>query len=338
MPSGANALSSVDHGRILQLHLDGKSYRDIGSRYKVSASVIHCLIQKYNATGSMDRHHGQGRKRKTTAREDTRIVREVKRNRFSSANDIREALNMHHISEGTIRNRIREVESFASYWAIKKPKITERNRLIRLNWAKEHRNWTPEQWEKVLWSDESPYALHYCGRRRVWRRPNERFLQECTIPTVKQEKRINVWGCFAAHGVGRLYMVKGIMVKEDYHRILIHQMRPSAGVLFPDGDFIFQEDNDPKHSSKLCRGYLERVGVNRMTWPSQSPDLNPIESLWSILDNKVKDRQPSTQEELFAVLQEGWNGLDRALLTRLVQSMQRRCVAVIAARGNCTKY
>jgi len=133
-------------------------------------------------------------------------------------------------------------------------------------------------------------------------------------------------------------MVKGIMVKEDYHRILIHQMRPSAGVLFPDGDFIFQEDNDPKHSSKLCRGYLERVGVNRMTWPSQSPDLNPIESLWSILDNKVKDRQPSTQEELFAVLQEGWNGLDRALLTRLVQSMQRRCVAVIAARGNCTKY
>ena len=92
------------------------------------------------------------------------------------------------------------------------------------------------------------------------------------------------------------------------------------------------------NSSKLCRGYLERAGVDRMEWPSQSPDLNPIENLWSILDDTLKDRRPANEEELFEVLSEGWKSIETDLLHILAHSMTRRCQAVIDAKGFATKY
>ena len=75
-----------------------------------------------------------------------------------------------------------------------------------------------------------------------------------------------------------------------------------------------------------------------MKWPSQSPDLNPIKNLWSILDSNLKDRRPQSKAELFQVLQVGWNRLDVDLLRRLVESMPRRIQAVIDANGYMTKY
>lgn len=39
--------------------------------------------------------------------------------------------------------------------ARKKPRITEANRKLRMAWAEEHEFWTPEQWAKILWTDET---------------------------------------------------------------------------------------------------------------------------------------------------------------------------------------
>jgi hypothetical protein len=52
-----------------------------------------------------------------------------------------------------------------------------------------------------------------------------------------------LWGCFAAHGVGHLYRIREIMVKEMFRLILNHEMRASAAVLFSDGRYTFQQDN-----------------------------------------------------------------------------------------------
>uniref|UniRef100_A0A4W5N7G5 Tc1-like transposase DDE domain-containing protein n=1 Tax=Hucho hucho TaxID=62062 RepID=A0A4W5N7G5_9TELE len=52
-----------------------------------------------------------------------------------------------------------------------------------------------------------------------------------------------------------------------------------------------------QHTSGLCKGYLTKDidGVlNQMTWPPQSPDLNPIEMVWDELDRRVKEKQPTS--------------------------------------------
>ena len=129
------------------------------------------------------------------------------------------------------------------------------------------------------------------------------------------------------------------MVKEDYHQILIHHMRPSAARLFPSGQYTFQQqDNDPKHTAHIIRNYFNNQSIDVLDWPAQSADLNPIENLWSILDIKCKNRKPQSEEELFNILQEAWNALTVQELTDLVDSMPRRCAAVIASNGFPTKY
>ena len=75
-----------------------------------------------------------------------------------------------------------------------------------------------------------------------------------------------------------------------------------------------------------------------LEWPSQSPDLNPIENLWSILEDRSKKRKVNTKEELIQELRKEWNSLSEDLLLKLSDSMPRRIQAVLAVKGWMTKY
>lgn len=133
----------------------------------------------------------------------------------------------------------------------------------------------------MLWSDESKFEIFGSNYRVfVRRRKGERMDSTCLVPTVKHGGGgVMVWGCFAGDTVGDLFKIEGILNQHGYHSILQRHAIPSGLRLV--GPFIFQQDNDPKHTSRLCKGYLtkkESDGVLRqMTWPPQSPDLNPIE-------------------------------------------------------------
>ena len=119
-------------------------------------------------------------------------------------------------------------------------------------------------------------------------------------------------------------------------------MRPSGAVLFPDGDFIFQQDNDPKHTAHIIQNYFANKSKNgkmtKLVWPAQSPDLNPIENLWSELDRKPMDCKVNTLDELMLAQAEAWHTIDKGLLRRLVECMPRRCLSVIDTKGYATKY
>jgi hypothetical protein len=112
----------------------------------------------------------------------------------------------------------------------------------------------------------------------------------------------------------------------------------SCEELYPDDDYMFQQDNDPKHTAIINRNYMASNINCSDWWPAQSPDLNPIENLWSILDQRLRDRACNNEDDLFRIIEEGWRSLEPALLTSLVDSMPRRCQAVIDSKGLATKY
>jgi transposase len=128
------------------------------------------------------------------------------------------------------------------------------------------------------------------------------------------------------------------MDKHVFLDILETVAKPSCEELFPDDDYMFQQDNDPKHTAKIVKRWILKNLNTIDWWPAQSPDLNPIENLWSILDSRLRARTCNTEVELFQILQEGWRELGADLLTKLVESMPRRIEAVLQARGGPTKY
>ncbi|GFW81108.1 transposable element Tcb1 transposase [Trichonephila clavipes] len=143
----------------------------------------------------------------------------------------------------------------------------------------------------------------------------------------------------SSHGVGRLHVVSGTVKAMDFIEILQNKLLPTARDLFGNQSLIFQDDNAPYHRAKVVQKWLKDHTVNRMNWPGQSPDLNPIENLWFKIGYEISKKKPSNKRELLEALIFSFNHIiTKDLLLKFVHFMPKRCRAVIKANGWPVKY
>lgn len=170
------------------------------------------------------------------------------------------------------------------------------------------------------------------------RRKGEEFCKNCIKPTVKGGgESVLVWGSMSAKGTGPIHRITGIMDRYVYLNIVKNILLPFAEEYMPE-EWIYQADNDPKHSARIVKTFLSDNNINVMKWPAQSPDLNLIEMLWIDVDKHVKEQKPKNIEELYTIIQEAWNSIPASRCARLIESMPRRCAAVVRNKGLHTKY
>lgn len=163
-------LSETEVGRILALNHLGRSHAFIARHLDRDESTIRRFIKRKNENDAAGQNgqndEKRGRKRKTNTRDDRQILLAVSRDGSISIPKVkRDVAGAANLSKRSISNRIRESGRFNSYWASRKPFISLANRRKRLAWAREHVDKTDEFWDKVMWSDESPYVLRHKGKR-----------------------------------------------------------------------------------------------------------------------------------------------------------------------------
>ncbi|KAG8813429.1 hypothetical protein FRC17_001580 [Serendipita sp. 399] len=225
----------------------------------------------------------------------------------------------------------------------KKPLLSKKHRKACLDYALAHRDWTMEDWKKVVWSDETKInRLGSDGKKWVWKKAGE-GLSDCLVEgTLKfGGGSVMLWGCMLWDGIGYVCKIDGRMDGDLYVSIMEDELQSTLEFYGKtQEDIIFQQDNDPKHTCKQAQDWFSNNNFQVMKWPAQSPDLNPIEHCWDHLKRKLGDYEapPGGMLELWDRIQKEWDAIPKEVCQNLISSMPRRVAAVIKAKGGYTKY
>jgi transposase len=260
------------------------------------AKAVHCgvttvkyWLKRWKQSKDLTDSNRTGRPRATTQKQDKKIVSVTERQTFATSRDItnRMARSGVMVSDRTVRRRLNEAGAKYNR-PLSKPLLTEGHREKRLKWAQDHR---ATNWNQVIFSDETTIRLNSV-KGLVWNLPGKKKV----VRTVKHSIKVNVWDCFSSQGFGRIVCFKENLNAELMCHIYKCGLLPTAQKQFGHDSTLWklQEDNDPKHTSKLAINWKMNRGIQKIDCPSMSPDIAPIENVWQLLNMKLRSKNLTT--------------------------------------------
>ena len=242
----------------------------------------------------------------------------------------------------TVRRALKEA-GLSGVVKKKRPRLKPDHIAKRRQFARRYRDWTKEDWKRVVWSDETKInRVGPDGQMWAWKRRGEPLTARLVSPTVKYGGGgVMVWGCMSAQGVGHACRIDGGLDAELYTHVLSDEL---LGTLSYHGlekdEIIFQQDNAPAHTAKITSEWFASHEIEVLPWPPQSPDLNPIEHLWAHLKRKLAaySTEPDSMHELWGRVEAEWEKIPAQVCVNLIESMPARVAAVLKAKGGYTKY
>lgn len=321
---------------------EGKKLNEIKDLLDVSVQRISYTIKTFNQDIFSNRKQVCGRKCIIIPEHEEFLRQKVEENRFISGPQLATIL----LNEKQIRvsaktaKRLIQKYGFSQRSPRKVPLISKKNQEDRRRLSKEFLLKPKTFWNRVIWSDETIVELFRTkGKLWAWRFPNEAFNPDCTIKTVKGGGvKIILWGCMNKNGVGNLVEIKDTLTGPKYVKLLQENLFDSAQKLGLADDFIFQQDNDPKHTSNIAIEFFDMNSINMLEWPSQSPDLNVIEHMWSELKRRYANLVAKSKTDMLEKLTAIWIDLGKTYCTKLVDSIYDRCIEVMKNKGGATRY
>lgn len=327
--------------RAIELLRGGLSTRDAAADVGISHQTIFRIRRQEKITTPMPL---PGRPTRLTERDRRALVRLVTSCQANSLSELKHSVAQGtgmRVSKETIRTALRD-EGLKAIVKKKKPLLLKRHREHRLEFAQKYEHWTKADWKRVVFSDETKInRLGSDGRSWVWKRPNQILYERDVTPTLKfGGGSLMLWACISSHGIGHACRIDGRMDAALYTQILEGELLQSIEYFgLRVEDIIFQQDNDSKHTSKMAIECLARNHISVLSWPPQSPDLNPIEHLWGYLKRTLAASDPPDGiQELWSRVELEWEKISPSICCDLIDTMPERIQAVLKSKGGYTNY
>ncbi|GFY15831.1 transposable element Tcb2 transposase [Trichonephila clavipes] len=343
--SSRHHIDDFMRGRIIGKIEEVRKITDVAREFDIAHSVVSRLWKSLKTTGMCSRRHGGGRVRSTTPAEDRYIVLSAKKEQVHHSSAGGKSVSCCLRKADLPKNVARRLRGGGGLYA-RRPVVcvplTRQHRTARLQWCREHHNWTEQDWACVLFSDESRFSLSSdCRRQLIWRESGTAYRPE----NIQEKDRyptcsIMVRAGIMINGRTRLHVVtKGTTTGHRYiDEVLLPHVRLFRGAV--GEKFVFMDDNATCHRTLAVQDCLDSEGIQRLALLARSPDLNPIENVWDALGRQVAVRNypPTNKNTLIRALTEEWDKLPQQLLDNVVQSMVRRVECCITLHGGHIPY
>ena len=286
--------------RFIVLHLDAnmKSTR-MSDILQTPLRTIQDWMQKVDEGKDIRAvSQGRGREPKITKEEEHKILRNVREHpERSSTRKLGAKL---EISKSTIHDIY--VQKGLKYQSVRKiPKLTETQMDERIQYCLDMTSEDGQMIYETFFSDEMGIKLSDAYPRKVWGKAGD----EMEIEKDLKEVKLNCWGVISSRGSTSLHIYQENLRSSLYQTIL-EKRRTEMDEIYPEG-FYFVQDNHPVHQAS--ENWLDENEFGRILFPDYSPDLTPMENLWSALKYAVACDAPNSESGLIRSLKSNWEKL-----------------------------
>ena len=229
-------------------------------------------IKKIKEQGTIEDRSHNDRPRKITASDNKALGQWIRRNNEAVSKELVQKL-LHdrglNVSQWTVQCQLKRM-CYKSTLPYGTPILTQKQKDARVQWAIQHKD---DHWSRTIFTDETCYQLFRNIIHRWSRNPKAEVKR---IP--KNRQKIMVWGGISIRGLTGYHSFKTIMDGSYYVQILQGHLIPNARKQF-GRRWRLQQDNNPTHKSRMAQQFLSSGVPKVIDWPSNSPDVNPVENL-----------------------------------------------------------
>lgn len=215
-----------------------------------------------------------------------------------------------------------------------------KNSELRYKFAREWCNRSPRD---IVFSDEHFVSTNDNTNRRMFA-----TCRDAVLPRERQRRQnvpnFQIWGAIGFNYKSKLVFFPRTDPDDDSRnpggfrlnaKSYVRRCLSTVSGYLSSHNALFMHDGARSHTANSTKAYLQRKGIRcLLNFPAHSPDMNPIESIWALLDAKIAEKlTEQTDAALMAATKAAWEELDQGVINAYVMSFRSKCRRVAASKG-----
>lgn len=300
------------------------------------------MYNRHQNGEGIERRAGGGRPKRLNAAQEEDIINRIEENPFLTARGFAREFGVNDKAIASVLCN----HGLSCRTAARETRLTEDHRINRVAYC--HRMlemWDEDRLRTIIFSDEKIFSTDVPWRCKVYRPRNRRY-ESHYVQEVQRSGRItnNYLGAIGYEGpMTDIVRIDGHFTSHQYMKIIRAHVIPLMRE-FEENEFeeprTFMQDNSPIHTAANTMALFSRQNFDPLEWPPLSPDLNPIENVWSYMEHDWPRIYPRNAQTLDVVVQFRWNDLRTKPIyfQNLYRSLRNRFQEVIENDGHFCRY